>query len=355
VGLGAATLWSASSGYALSLGHAPSYFIVRQFRYLPFALALFGFCALVPLDRLRAKIGPITLVVMATLFLPFIPGLGENRNGATRWISLGVATFQPSEVWKPVSILYLAHILDRRKAELSGRDALSTLIGPLFLVLVGSGIVFFQNDLSTAAIGGIAALAVFWLGSAPLSFFVGITATLAPLGALTVFTSDFRTRRILAFLYPAFEPHGQSYQVLGSIKAIQAGGLFGKGIGLGTLKLASIPAVQSDFVFAAYAEEMGFLGVLGFFVLWAVFLGRCMKKALGETDPFRSYLGFGLSTLLGVEVLVNVAMASGALPATGIPLPFFSAGGTSLLATGGIVGLLVNLSRPPAEARRGDV
>ncbi len=349
VGIGIVALWSASSGYALSLGKSASWFLVRQLRYLPFALVLFAVCAFVSLDGLRSKIGPITLIALAGLFLPFIPGFGENRNGATRWIDLGITTFQPSEMWKPVSILYIAHIMDRRKAEVCGKEGLSTLLGPLVLVLVGALVIFLQNDLSTAVIAGMSALCVFWIAGAPLSFFLGLAGFLVPIGSAAVLTSDFRLRRILAFIYPAFEPHGQSYQVLGSIRAVQAGGFFGKGIGLGTLKLGSVPEVQSDFVFAAYAEEMGFVGVLFFFALWAILVWRCARRAFGEEDCFRSWLGFGLVTLLALEVLVNVAMTSGAIPATGIPLPFFSAGGTSLLATSGMVGLLVNLSRKDPE------
>lgn len=345
VGAGLAALWSASSGYALSLGKDASFFMLKQARYMPFALALFILCALCPLDRIRAYIGPITIIALLSLLLPFIPVLGENRNGASRWIDLRVATFQPSEMWKPVSVLYLAHYLDKRRDELDGKG-ISALVAPLLIIFIGAFLILMQNDFSTAVIAGVAALSVLWVSGVPLLFFLGLIGIIVPLGALSVLTSDFRLRRILAFLYPAYEPHGQSYQVLGSIRAVTAGGLFGKGIGLGTLKLGSVPEVQSDFVFAAYAEEMGFMGVVAFFALWAVFAWRCYSRAFAETDSFRAYLGIGLITLLVVEVLVNVAMAAGVIPATGIPLPFFSAGGTSLLASCGIAGLLVNLARP---------
>ena len=168
-------------------------------------------------------------------------------------------------------------------------------------------------------------------------------------------TSDFRLKRILAFLYPAYEPHGQSYQILGSIRAITAGGLFGKGIGLGTLKLGSVPEVQSDFIFAAWAEETGLVGVLAFFALWGLFAWRCLRRSFAEKDSFRSWLGFGLVTLLLSEVIINTAMASGAIPATGIPLPLFSAGGTSLLSTAGTMGLLINLARSAGTEGGADV
>lgn len=343
-GTGLAALWSASSGYAISIGKAPSWFFLRQLRYFLPALVLFAACALVPLEALRSRMGIITLVGLGALLLPFLPGLGENRNGASRWIDLGITTFQPSEMWKPILVLYLAHILDRKHDEIEAGSG--ALIPPFLLVSVGCLIVFLQNDLSTAAIAALAAAVVFWVSGAPLTFFAGIIAVAAPLGILSILTSDFRLKRILAFLYPAYEPHGQSYQILGSLRAVSSGGLSGKGLGLGTHKLGSIPEVQSDFIFAAWAEEMGFLGVLAFALLWAFLAWRCYGHALAEADKFRSWLGFGLTTLLLFEVLVNIAMVAGAIPASGIALPFFSAGGTSLLGTAAVVGLLANLSRP---------
>jgi cell division protein FtsW len=348
--VGLAALWSASSGYAISLGKGHAYFFLRQALFLAPSILVFFVCAMVPLEAIRARIGPITLVGLALLFLPFIPGLGENRNGATRWIDLGISTFQPSELWKPVSVLYLAHILDRRRERAA--EGVGPLIPPLLLVGAACLVVYAQNDFSTAVITGAAAIAVFWAAEAPLSFFLGLGAAAAPLAALSVLTSDFRLRRILAFLFPAYEPHGQGYQVLGSLRAIRSGGLFGKGVGLGTLKLSSVPEVQSDFIFAAWAEETGFLGVLAFFALWAFLAWRAFRAAFAEEDGFRSYACFGIATLLLMEVIVNVAVAAGLVPATGMSLPLFSAGGSCLVATAASLGILYNLSRGSAASRR---
>jgi cell division protein FtsW len=349
-GTGFAALWSASSGYALSLGKSSYYFALRQAMFMAPAAFLFILASAIPLERIRAKVVPITLCALACLFLPFLPGVGENRNGASRWIDLGFTTFQPSEFWKLASVLYLSHILDRRSAEgadraegASGRSG--SLVPPLLLTAFGCIVVFFQNDFSTAVISAIAAALMFWVAGAPISFFLGLGAAAAPLAALSVLTSDFRLRRILAFLFPAYEPHGQGYQVLGSLRAIRSGGFIGKGIGLGSLKLGSVPEVQSDFIFAAWAEETGFLGVILFFGLWAFFAWRALRRAFSEEDRFRSYLGIGMTSLLLIETLVNAAVAGGLIPATGIALPFFSAGGTSLLSTALACGVLYNLSR----------
>ena len=347
-GIGVAALWSASSEYALSLGRSSGYFALRQAIFLLPSALVFWACAVVDLDALRAKTGAATLIALGLMLLPFIPGLGENRNGATRWIDLRFTTFQPSELWKPAMVLYLAHILDKKRSRMA--ESAGVLIPPFLLVALGCLLVYAQNDFSTAAIAGLTAIAVFWVALSPVSFFLGLGAAATPLAALSVLTSDFRLRRILAFFFPAYEPHGQGYQILGSLKAIRSGGFFGKGFGLGSLKRGSIPEVQSDFIFAAWTEETGFLGVLAVLAAFAFLAWRAFRVAFAESDGYRSYLGMGMAFLLCLETLVNVAVAAGAVPATGMALPFFSAGGSSLISTAISCGLLYNLSASPSAA-----
>jgi cell division protein FtsW len=349
-GVGVAALWSASSEYALSLGRPSGYFALRQAIFLLPSALVFWACASVELDALRARTGTLTLMALGLLLLPFVPGLGENRNGAARWIDLRFTTFQPSELWKPALVLYLAHILDKKRERME--ESAGVLIPPFLLVALGCLLVFAQNDFSTAIIAGLTAIAVFWVAGSPPSFFLGLGAAATPLAALSILTSDFRLRRILAFLFPAYEPHGQSYQLLGSIKAIRAGGLVGKGFGLGSMKRGSIPEVQSDFIFAAWAEETGFLGVLAILCVFAFLAWRAFRIAFAESDGYRSYLGMGMAFLLCFETLVNVAVVSGLVPATGMALPFFSAGGSSLIATAISCGLLYNLSSSPSSLPR---
>lgn len=348
-GTGLAVLYSASYGYALSLQKPASHFLIRQLGYAPLALLVFLACAFIPAERLKSLVKPLTLLALAALVLPFIPGIGVNRNGATRWIGIGSRTFQPSQVFRVALILYLAHIFSK-KSERMG-DVVNTALPPLVITSLGAVLIFLQNDFSSAVILVLVAAALFWAAEVPLRFFAALGTILVPLTALSVLISDFRLRRIIGFLYPGYEPTALGYQVLGSLRAIRAGGLWGKGLGLGTLKLTSIPEVQSDFVFSAFAEEAGLLGVLGFLGLWGFFLWRGYRTAFLTEDRFRSYLAFGISTSLGIQVLVNIAVAAGALPATGIALPFYSAGGSSFLETAASCGLLYNLSRDGRPGR----
>jgi len=341
-GVGIAALWSASSEYALSLGRASSYFALRQAAYILPSALVFWICARLDLDRLRSKAGTITLAALGLLLLPFVPGLGENRNGAVRWIDLGFTTFQPSELWKPACVFYLAHILDKKRDRIE--ESAGVLIPPFIIAGLGCLLIYAQNDFSTAVIAGLSAIAVFWVAGSPPSFFLGLGAAAMPLAALSVLTSDFRLKRVLAFLFPAYEPHGQSYQVLGSIKAIRSGGLFGVGLGLGSVKRGAIPEVQSDFVFAAWAEETGFIGVAAVLALFGFVVFRAFRSAASCDDGYRRYLGMGMAFLLGFEALVNAAMVAGAVPATGLTMPFFSAGGSSLIATAICCGVLYNIS-----------
>ena len=352
-GIGLAALWSASSEYALSLGRSSGYFALRQAVFLLPSALVFWACSSVDLERLRSKTGILTMIALGLMLLPFMPGLGENRNGATRWIDLRFTTFQPSELWKPVLVLYLAHILDKKRERIS--ESPGVLVPPFLLVGLGCLLVYAQNDFSTAVIAALTAIAVFWVAGSPGSFFLSLGAAATPLAALSILTSDFRLRRILAFIFPAYEPHGQSYQVLGSIKAIRSGGLVGKGFGLGSLKRGSIPEVQSDFIFAAWTEETGLVGAMAVLALFGYLAWRAFRVAFGEADGYRSYLGMGMAFLLSLETLVNAAVVAGAVPATGMALPFFSAGGSSLLSTAISCGLIYNLSTSSSasQAARG--
>ena len=224
-GTGLVVLYSASYGYSLSLQQSAAYFLLRQLSYAPMALVVFLVCAFIPIDRLRSIVKPLTLLALAALLLPFVPGIGVNRNGATRWIGIGSRTFQPSQIFRVALVLYLAYIFSKKSDRM--HDVVNTAVPPLLITAVGCLLVYLQNDFSTAVILVCIAVALFWAAEVPLRFFIALASILAPLVLLSVFTSDFRLRRIIGFLYPGYEPTAIGYQVLGSLRAIRAGGLAG--------------------------------------------------------------------------------------------------------------------------------
>ncbi|MDP2790915.1 MAG: putative peptidoglycan glycosyltransferase FtsW [Rectinemataceae bacterium] len=346
--MGFAVLWSGSSGYALSIGRSAEHFLIRQLLVLIPACALFAITAVIPFDLMRPRAGIFMIAGLLFLILPLLPGLGESINGASRWIRIGPMTVQPSEFWKPILVFYLAHILDKKRETME--DEIGTLIPPFLVLIAGCGIIFLQSNFSTSAIVAIAGISVFWAAGAPFRFFVGIISIVLPLGLLSVLISDYRMLRVLSFVVPGLDPHGQGYQVQNSLKAIISGGWFGKGIGLGTRKVASIPAVQSDFIFASFVEETGLVGVIIFFAIWGSFFFLAFRAAF-RLDGFRSYLAFGLTCLVCVQVMANVAVVSGFVPATGLPLPLFSAGGSSMFMIAICFGLLYNCTRTGGYSR----
>ncbi len=342
-GIGVATLYSASYGYAVTLQKPPGYFAMRQITYfLPMAIVIFLACAFVPLSFMRTYAALLVFILLLMLILPFVPGLGITKNGAPRWFGFGGLQFQPSELFKPVLIFYLAHIFSKKEGKLP--DVVNSILPPLLITVAGVSLVLLQKDFSTAMLIGSLAMIMFWIAEVPLAFFGAAVSIGVPLAGLNVLTSDYRLKRVLGFLAPTFDPADISYQVNSSLRAIRSGGLFGKGIGGGTLKLRSIPEVQSDFVFAAWVEETGFAGVLLFIGLWSLFLYRAYRLAMQSQDSFASSLVFGLASYLGLQTIINISVAGGLVPATGVPLPFFSAGGSSILSVAVASGLIFQCS-----------
>ena len=337
--IGFVAMWSASAGYAIRMDRGADYFALRQALFLLPAIVVFIAASRFPLDRLRLLAGPLALVSLLSLLLPFIPGIGVEINGARRWIDLYVTNFQPSELWKPISLIYAAHILDKKS--LSTRKSAGDAIFPFMIIILGCLAIYLQDDFSTSVLALVAGLSVFWFAGTPLRFFAGTLLLAIPAVVLMVTTSEYRLIRVLGFIIPDYDPHGMNYQVHNSIRAIMSGGLWGKGLGLGTRKLSSVPEIQSDFAFAAFAEETGLLGVVAIFSCW-IFLVVSVVRATKGREGFRYLLAMGLLCLLSLQFLVNLGVVSGFLPATGIALPFFSAGGSSLLSTALAGGLIMN-------------
>jgi cell division protein FtsW len=341
--LGFITLYSGSYGLAERYFNDGLYFVERQIAFGIVGLALFFISIYIPLDFIRRYIVIIVLGTIILCLLTLVPGIGVDKNGASRWIGIGGYTYQPSELVKLVLPLYLAHIFDKKKDVLSSfiRGILPpTLITGLFFTII-----YMQNNLSTAIFVALNALVIFFLAGVSIRYFAGALAILLPISSLLILTSRFRLLRVLSFMNPELEPLGAGYQVRASILTIISGGFWGKGLGEGTRKVASVPYIQSDFIFASYAEELGFLGVLFFFAIFVIFAIRGYRAALGSTDLFRRLLATGLVTVIASQALFNVAVTAGAIPATGVPLPFVSAGGSALVTTLVAAGLVVNVSR----------
>ncbi|MDR1316210.1 MAG: putative lipid II flippase FtsW [Spirochaetales bacterium] len=343
-GMGLGILFSASYHRASAVFSNPYYFIYRQCLWAACGAA--GACVLsrVPLSFLNTMTPAFVVLSFVLMLLCFVPGLAPQIMGARRWIVLFGYSLQPSEFAKLALVLYLARMLYRKQERLG--DFVNTFL-PLVCVVGGlSVLTFAQNDFSTAVFLLFLGLCLFFIANVKLLYVGGLALAAAAGGVGLLMTKSHRLQRIMSFLHPGQDPSGADYQILAAKAALQKGGLWGTGIGQGTRKLGGLPEAHSDFIFAVLAEEVGFLGVaavLALFILFA-YKGYTIARGCGE-NRYGFYLAFGITTCIFAQALMNMAVVADLVPATGITLPFFSSGGSSLFVTFLLCGILVNLSR----------
>ncbi|MDR1902261.1 MAG: putative lipid II flippase FtsW [Treponema sp.] len=347
-GLGFVTLYSSSFAYSERFFKDGLYLFSHQLIMGGGGIVLFILASRIKLELVRNLTKFMVIITIVLCFLTFVPGIGVMKNGAARWIKIGSYTYQPSELVKLVLPLYLAHILDKKQANLD--SFFSGILPPVIVTVLFFVLIYMQNNFSTAVLLALNALVVFYFAGVRLRFFFSALLMFLPLSGILILTKEHRLRRVFSFIFPDWEPQGAGFQVRASLLTIISGGFLGKGIGHGTRKIASVPEIHSDFIFSSFAEESGFLGVLLFCLLFAVFAVQGYKAALRKEDMYRRLVAAGIVTSILSQVLLNIAVVAGILPTTGIPLPFFSAGGSSLATTLLSVGLVVNVSRSPRAA-----
>ena len=343
LGIGLVTLYSASYSFAARFFRDGNYFIIRQMIFGAAGILLFFIFSRVNLDVLRKYIMLLVIVAAILCALTLFPGIGVERYGASRWIEIGSFSYQPSEMVKFVLPLYLAHLLDKKANNIDSFS--SGVLPPVLVTGLFFSLIYVQNNFSTAVFIVFNAMIIFFIAGIRYRYFFAAIAMILPISALLVFTKEHRVRRLVSFIRPEWDPLGAGFQVNASRDAIISGGLWGKGIGEGTRKVASIPEIHSDFIFSSYVEETGFIGILLFFAMFAAFAILGYRAALKSETVFGRLLAAGLTTMIVSQALLNTAVVSGALPATGIPLPFFSAGGSSLATTLVCAGLITNVAR----------
>jgi len=343
LGTGLVTLYSASYFFAARFFRDGNYFITRQIIFGAVGLAAFFIFSVIKLDLIRKCVLPLVCAAAFLCALTLFPGIGIERYGASRWIEIGSMSYQPSEMVKFVLPLYLAHLLDKKAGNID--NLYSGVLPPVLVTGLFFVLIYIQNNFSTAVFIVFNAMIIFFLAGMRLRYFLAAITMIIPVAALLVFTKEHRVRRLVSFLRPEWDPLGAGFQVSASRDAIVSSGFWGKGIGEGTRKVASVPEIHSDFIFSAYVEETGFIGILLFLALFTVFAVLGYRAALKSETVFGKLLAAGLTTMIVTQVLLNIAVVSGALPATGIPLPFFSAGGSSLLTTLICAGLITNVAR----------
>jgi cell division protein FtsW len=343
LGVGTALLFSGSYSFSARAYQDPLRLVKRQLLFLGVGAVAAFIVSLTPLELFRGAMPVILLATLVFSLLPFIPGIGLQVLGSRRWISVFGLSLQPSEVVKLTLVLYLASYFS--KSEERARGTLNVLVPPFIVVCIFVAIIYLQNDYSTAIFVLALGLATLFFARVKLLHVAIVSLSTVPLGILLLFAREHRIERLLAFLDASADASGRGYQILAARSALVSGGIWGRGLGRGTAKLGALPMSYSDFIYAVIGEETGLLGALFVLVLFGLFAWRGYRIALACEEPFGSVAAFGLTTAIVLQALLNMAVAVGLVPTTGITLPFFSAGGSSLFVTMIMCGLLVNLSR----------
>lgn len=334
-----------SAGIAISQRFGdPYYFFKHQLFYgvLP-GLALMYFVQKIDYRFWKKFAFMFFVANLLLLVLVFIPGFGLRFQGASRWISLGWFSFQPSEMLKLSIILYLAAWLESRREK--GADFFEGFLP--FLAIVGTVgyLIIKQPDMGTLGVIVLIAMSIYFMFGAKF----GHLAAMLGLGTLA-FTAlvkfeSYRMSRLLVFLHPELDPRGIGYQINQALLAIGSGGIFGLGLGHSRQKFNYLPEPVGDSIFAIIAEEIGLIGAAALVILFVVFAMRGLKIAKNAPDVFGRLVAVGITSWIIFQSLINISAISGLIPLTGVTLPFISYGGTSLVFSMVAVGILLNISR----------
>lgn len=352
VAFGLIMVLSASAPSALSETGDSYKYIKRQAISAIIGLVAMMACSKVDYHIFRKLKWIIYIVFIGLLIL--VGFVGIDAGGARRWINIAGFNFQPSEFAKIGFILFFASILSDVKEHGKIKTYRYGFIYPLvFMIPIVGSILILQNHFSATFIIAVVTVVQMFVAGTRLSYFIftGLVGGAAGAGLLVwkngglTLGTDFRSSRIQTWFDPFSDPTGDGWQIIQSLYAIGSGGLFGVGLGNGKQKYLYLPEPHNDFIFAVLAEELGFFGCVAVILLFTIFVWRGIVIAMKAKDNFGCLIAIGVVTMLGLQAIINIAVVTGTMPVTGMPLPFFSYGGTALMANLMAVGILLNISR----------
>ena len=338
--IGLVFIYSASSYSAeVQLGDSFHYVKTQGLALFVGVLFMVGM-TFVDLRKVKKVALPIYIVSLVLLGLVFLPVLGVESYGAKRWLNLGFFTIQPSEYAKFGMVIMLAKVMADKGADTFPKLMLLFLIGGVVALLL-----ILEPNMSITICVVLVLVLMIFVGGAKLKHLIAIGLPVLAAGVTLIFSEPYRIRRLLAFVDPWASPLDEGYQLIQSYYALGSGGLFGVGIGNSRQKYLFLPFAESDFILSVIGEEIGFVGILLVVALFLFIVVKGWMVAVRAKDRFSSYLATGITAVLAVQTALNIAVVCGAIPPTGLPLPFVSAGGSSLVAYLMAIGILMNVSR----------
>lgn len=339
--VGLIMIYSASGILAARFHQDGAYFLKRQLLWMTLGLFLFWGSSRIDTERLRDWMFPITCgafsLLVAALFF------GPEINGARRWIRIGPLAFQPSELAKLFTVIYLAHYIAKKGPRL--QDFFDGLAPALVVIGAEIALILVAPDLGTTVTLLMVSALMLFMGGVSLRHLLSLGLPMIPLVLYWILKAPYRRERLMTYLKPWSNPSASGFQMIQSYLALGSGGVIGTGLGEGKQKLFFLPEPHTDFIFAVIGEELGLLGSLSLLALFFLLLWKGTKIALAIEDPFGRLLAIGTTFMVTLPALLNMGVATGLLPTKGLPLPFISYGGSSLIVNWLAMGLLFNLSR----------
>jgi cell division protein FtsW len=346
--IGLVMVGSASSVVSISTYGTPWAILIRELMWMAIGAVTLWLAVRFDYRKLRRWSPLILLITFGLLFVVLVPGLGVHAMGSSRWVGFGQFRLQPSELMKLALTLFAADFIARRLDE----DAADRrIIGPLLIVTGFACILILaQPDMGTAMVLGFIALALLFVSGVRLGPVMKVMAALAGIALLVAVASPYRRARLLSFMDPSAHSSGSGYQVMQSLIGLGSGHFVGSGLGGGQAQWGFLPNAHTDFIFSVIGEQLGIVGAILVLFLLGSFMWLGIRAAVQSPDRFGALLSLGLVAWVGSETLINIGAVVGVLPVTGIPLPFISFGGSSLVITMVAAGILINVARQ-GEAR----
>lgn len=349
VSFGVLMVFSSSYYYAIDSMQNKTHFFYSELKWVALGVVAMLLASIIPYKIYRKLAMP--LFILSIFLLIYVLFYGDVRNNARRWITIMGLGFMPAEVTKVACILFFSLALEKNRDRLNKLSVLSIYLG---LIVLQVYLIMKQPNMSTAIIvAGIMGVMIFVSGLY-WRYTVAIISMASLGGWLMVQNASYRMSRWTSFLDPFEYKTDESWQVIQSLYALGTGGVRGVGVGMSTQNKLYIPEPQNDFILATVGEELGLIGTVGLLMVFLLLLYRCVKIAMNAPDTFSLLIGTGVTSMLGIQTVMNYAVATSSMPATGVTLPLISYGGTSLIITLGAIGIMLNISKYSLKNQDGD-
>lgn len=340
--VGIVMVFSSSHYYALSKMKDSYHFLKRELAWAGIGLLAMLFTMNLEYPKYK-KVSKYAYILSIVLLIIVLTPAGTRINGAKRWIGVGGFTIMPGEVTKICAIIFVAHHLSKKPGQI--KDFFKGVVPVLMIIGIYFALIILQPNMSTAMTITLIIVSMMFVAGMRWLHVSLMGGSGLVLVAIMIMMKPYRMRRITGFLDPFADPQGTGYQVIQSLYALGSGGLFGVGLGKSIQKYLYIPEPQNDFIFAIIGEELGFVGCVTIMMLFLLLIWRGIRIAINAPDLFGCLLATGITSMVGIQVIINIAVATSSMPVTGIPLPFISWGGNSLAIFMAAMGVLLNVSR----------